>query len=83
MVKRDGWQIDMIFVLLFDLQIRGWKQWELETLSHDYEFSNGMFTIYDTETSGLLYRVEVRYADILTQILPSGGNIHLVYVYCI
>lgn len=23
-------------------QIRGWKVWEQETASHDYEFSNGM-----------------------------------------
>ncbi|KAK3034201.1 hypothetical protein RJ639_034341, partial [Escallonia herrerae] len=24
------------------LKIRGWKVWEQETLSHDYEFSNGI-----------------------------------------
>ena len=23
------------------MQIRGWKQWEEETSTHDYEFSNG------------------------------------------
>ncbi|KAI3668894.1 hypothetical protein L6452_40111 [Arctium lappa] len=29
-----------ITMALGRLKIRGWKQWELETLSHDYEFSN-------------------------------------------
>ncbi|KAL5557371.1 hypothetical protein UlMin_039607 [Ulmus minor] len=29
-----------ITMLLGRLKIRGWKAWELETLSHDYEFSN-------------------------------------------
>ncbi|KAI3409626.1 MLO-like protein [Psidium guajava] len=29
-----------ITMMLRRLKIRGWKQWEQETLSHDYEFSN-------------------------------------------
>ncbi|EPS58714.1 hypothetical protein M569_16096, partial [Genlisea aurea] len=29
-----------ITMLLGRLKIKGWKQWELETASHDYEFSN-------------------------------------------
>lgn len=33
----------MVFQIFF-AQIRGWKEWERETTSHDYEFSNGMST---------------------------------------
>lgn len=29
----------------FVLQIRGWKQWEQETSTHYYEFSNGMLLL--------------------------------------
>lgn len=25
------------------LQIRGWKEWEEETLTHGYEFANGIY----------------------------------------
>ena len=32
--------IDMEY--LNDVKIRGWKGWEQETSTHDYEFSNGI-----------------------------------------
>ncbi|PPS08926.1 hypothetical protein GOBAR_AA11720 [Gossypium barbadense] len=33
-----------VTMMLGRLKIRGWKVWEQETLSHDYEFSNGIFS---------------------------------------
>lgn len=37
----DGVNNDGFIFVLATLQIRGWKKWEQETLSHDYEFSVG------------------------------------------
>lgn len=34
--------IILSYYINYVVQIRGWKQWEQETTSHDYEFSNGI-----------------------------------------
>ena len=44
-----------LLVSTYFLQTRAWKRWELETLSHDYEFSNGMLSYLKGQAPCLCY----------------------------